>query len=428
VRPSNCKTDGVHRAACVALALLIAPVLQGYSVLTHEAIIDSAWDANIKPLLLARYPGATPDDLRQAHAYAYGGCVIQDMGYYPFGSKFFSDLLHYVRSGDFVAHEIADAQNLNEYAFALGSLAHYAADSEGHRLAVNPSVGAEFPKLESKYGEDVTYADNPTAHLRVEFGFDVYQVARGNYASSAYRDFIGFQVSKELLDRAFQDTYGLQLKDLFVDSDLAFGTYRRAVGSVIPEMTRAAWSLEKKELAKSSPRADRSQFVFNLSRASYRKNWGRTYQQPGIGARLLAFLIRIVPKVGPFKAVAFKAPTPQTVHWFEASFDGALNEYRGLLAQVGSGHLQLANMNLDTGAPTQPANYTLADKAYAELVLKLAGRDGDANPKIRANILTYYRDLDLPFATKRDPKEWQKTVEAIDKLKGQTADALTELR
>jgi hypothetical protein len=417
----------VNRVVCVALALLIAPAVHGYSVLTHEAIIDSAWDQNIKPLLLKRFPDATPEDLRQAHGYAYGGCIIQDMGYYPFGSKFFSDLLHYVRSGDFIANEIADAQDLNEYAFALGSLAHYAADNEGHRIAVNPSVGVEYPKLESQFGHDVTYADNPTAHLKVEFGFDVLQVARGNYASQSYHDFIGFQVSKELLDRAFHETYGLELKDVFTNVDLALGAYRRAVSAIIPEMTRVAWSLNKKDLAKASPHIDRARFVYNLSRASYEKSWGRTYQKPGFGARVLAFFIRIVPKVGPFKAAAFKPPTPQTAKWFEDSFDKTLDDYRSLLAEVGKGPLRLANMNFDTGEPGKPATYKLADDAYAKLAVKLAGRDaGAVDAKMRANILEFYRDLDLGFATKRDPREWQKTVEAVGKLKAQAADAALE--
>ena len=412
----------MNPALRLVLVLSIASALHGYSVLTHEAIIDSAWDQNIKPLLLKRFPKATPDDLRQAHAYAYGGCIIQDMGYYPFGSKFFSDLTHYVRSGDFIANEIAEAQDLNEYAFALGSLAHYAADDQGHRIAVNPSVGAEFPKLERKFGAHVTYADNPTAHLKVEFGFDVLQVARGNYAPESYRDFIGFQVSKELLQRAFHDTYGLELKAEFTNLDLALGAYRRAVSVIIPEMTRAAWDLNKDALAKSSPRIDRAGFVYNVSRASYEKNWGRGYRKPGFGARVLAFFIRIVPKVGPFKAAAFKPPTPQTAKWFEDSFDKALDEYRGLLAQVGAGRLVLANMNFDTGEPPKPAKYTLADNAYAKLAVKLAGSDAaGVNAGMRADMLAYYRDLELPFSTKRNKKEWAKTVAAVGKLKSQTA-------
>lgn len=86
------------------------------------------------PTLLKRFPNASPDKLLQAHAYVYGGAIIQDMGYYPFGNKFFSDLTHYVRSGDFVLALIAESRDLNEYSFALGALAHYAADTSGHRL------------------------------------------------------------------------------------------------------------------------------------------------------------------------------------------------------------------------------------------------------------------------------------------------------
>src|ERR1700678_1412421 len=114
------------------LAVFIPAPAPAYSVLTHEAIIDSAWPKILRPLILQRFPAATDDQLREAHAYAYGGAIIQDMGYYPFGSKFFSDLVHYTRTGDFVVALIEDAgqsQDINDYAFALGALAHYAADT-----------------------------------------------------------------------------------------------------------------------------------------------------------------------------------------------------------------------------------------------------------------------------------------------------------
>ena len=91
-----------------------------YAVLAHEAIIDSAWNTNIRPLLLKRFPNATADELKEAHGYAYGGAIIQDMGYYPHGSHFFSDLTHYVRSGDFVLALLRDSKDLDGYAFALG--------------------------------------------------------------------------------------------------------------------------------------------------------------------------------------------------------------------------------------------------------------------------------------------------------------------
>jgi hypothetical protein len=407
----------VRLSACMA-ALLLCPALHSYSVLTHEAIIDSAWDTNIKPLLLKRFPSATPDDLIKAHGYAYGGCIIQDMGYYPFGSHFFSDLVHYVRTGEFVTALITESQDLDEYAFALGSLAHYAADNQGHSVAVNPSVAVEYPKLEAQYGKVVTYADDPNAHLKVEFGFDVLQVARGSYAPKSYHDFIGFEVSKPLLERAFHDTYSLDLKDVFTSVDLALGSYRHAVASVIPEMTKVAWKMKKKELAKTNPRVTRKAFVYNLSRASYHKEWDDEYQKPGIGARILAFVFRILPKVGPLQSASFKAPTPETNKWFQDSFDKTLVEYRNLLGQQSRNQLRLEDRDFDTGKLTAPTEYQLADDTYAKLAVKLAGRDpADVDPKLRANVLAFFKNLDLPFNTKKKPDDWQKTVAAVGKLR-----------
>jgi hypothetical protein len=409
----------VHRLLlCLALLAPLVPRLPAYSVLTHEAIIDSSWDPAIKPLLLKRFPQSTPDQLVQAHAYAYAGSIVQDMGYYPFGSKLFSDLVHYVRSGDYILNLIRESQDLDEYAFALGSLAHYAADTNGHSIAVNQSVPMEFPKLRRKYGKVVTYEDDPTAHLKVEFGFDVLQVARGNYAPQAYHDFIGFQVSKELLERAFHDTYGLELKDVFTNLDLAIGSFRHAVSAVIPEMTRVAWHLKKDELAKAQPGITRSKFVYNLSRASYHKEWDGEYEKPGIGARILAVLFRILPKIGPLKALSFRAPTPQTDRLFQESFNKTLDSYRELLKVQNARQLQLTNRDFDTGEVTRPGEYKMADKAYSKLAVKLADKEPAAiDPKLRDNILAFFKDLNQPYATKDDPKEWQATVAAVEKLR-----------
>jgi hypothetical protein len=403
------------------LFLLLAPFRQSaaYAVLTHEAIIDTAWDREIKPLLLKRFPGASEDDLLKAHAYAFGGCIIQDMGYYPFGSRFFSDLVHYVRSGDFVTYMIRESADLNEYAFALGSLAHYASDNDGHPEAVNPSVAIGYPKLRRKFGSVVTYEDDPGAHIKVEFGFDVLQVARGNYAPKAYHDFIGFQVSKELLDRAFRDTYDLELKDLFETLDLALGTYRHTVSTVLPELTRAAWDLKKKELVDAYPGLTRRRFIYNMSRADYRKEWDRVYEWPGVGARVLAFFMRILPKVGPLKGAGFKPPTAQTATLFEKSFNQTVDLYRKLLAETSAGSPAFPNRDFDTGKTTAPVEYQLADNTYSKLVLKLAekNRGPDLNPKLRDNILAFYRDLSLPFATKTKPEEWRRTLDALERFK-----------
>jgi len=410
------------RISVLGVVLWCAPAAQAYSVLTHEAIIDAAWDQNILPLLVKRFPTAAPSELIMAHGYAYAGAIIQDMGYYPFGSKFFSDLAHYVRSGDFVVTLILDSRDLDEYAFALGALAHYAADSNGHSIAVNPAVAIEYPKLRRKYGRNVTYEDDPVAHIKVEFGFDVLQVSRGNYAAQSYHDFIGFDVSKRLLERAFHDTYGLDLTEVFGELDLALGTYRRTVGKIIPEMTRVAWRLEKDKLVNARPGLTRRRFQYNLSRASYRKEWSDNYREPGLGAKILAIIIRILPKFGPLQAVDIKPPTAQTATLFEESFNRTLAQYRNLLAQAGEQRLALENRDFDTGEPTRPARYRLADQAYAKLAIKLATKDpAQVDPLVRDNILGYFRDENLPFASRRKPKEWTETVTALDKLRAAPA-------
>jgi hypothetical protein len=383
---------------CVAV-LSLGELASGYSVLTHEALIDSSWDSEIKPLLLARFPSTQGDALREAHAYVYGGAIIQDMGYYPLGSKFFSDLTHYVRSGDFIQALLRDASDVNEYAFALGALAHYAADNEGHPIAVNRAVPMSYPKLYREYGPEVTYEENPAAHLKTEFAFDVLQVARGAYASEAYHDFIGFKVSKPLLERAFADTYSVELKSVFRDLDLALGTYRYSVSRVIPEMTKSAWSAKKKDIQKEQTGITEQKFVYRMTRANYEKEWKGHYSRPGFGARTLAFVFRIMPKVGPFKALAFKVPPPEAEKLFVASFDATSRRYRAALAEVRSGRPQLINENFDLGRPTRLGEYGKADDAYAKLLEKLDGA-GNVTPELRANILAFYGNSNGPQSEK----------------------------
>ncbi|HTS47650.1 MAG TPA: zinc dependent phospholipase C family protein [Bryobacteraceae bacterium] len=364
--------------------------LAAYSVLSHEAIIDASWPQGIRPLLLRRFPAATEDQLRQAHAYAYGGAIIQDMGYYPFGSKFFSDLAHYVRSGDFIAALIRESQDINEYAFALGALAHYAADNEGHPIAINRTVPMIYPKLRAKYGDTVTYEDNPADHLKMEFAFDVVQVARGQYKPQAYHDFIGFQVAKPLLEKAFQETYCLDMNNVFKDVDRALGTYRYTVSTLIPEMTKTAWAAKRDQIRKLKAGMSRRDFVYSYSRSSYRKEWAGKYDRPGAGARFLAWLFRILPKIGPLKTLAFKVPTPEAEKLFLASFDDTQRRYRSLLTQAGQDQLQFPNENFDTGQPTRRGGYRLADETYEKLLVHLGETPGPISAELRADILRFY--------------------------------------
>ena len=409
-------TRRIPSAAFGLLILCSCPNAYSYSVLTHEAIIDSTWDSAIKPVLLKRFPATTPDEFAAAHAYAYGGCIIQDLGYYPFGSKFFSDLTHYVRSGDFILNMIRESQDLNEYAFALGALSHFAADNNGHRMATNVSVPLLYPKLRLKFGKSITYADDPFSHTKTEFGFDVFQSAKSRYASAAFKEFIGFQVAKPVLQRAFQDTYGLRIEQVFLNIDLAIGSYRRAVGTILPALTKVAWQLKGPEIRKEVPGITRQKFLYNLSRSSYEKNWGATYQRPGIRSRILAGFFRIVPRVGPFKALAFKKLTPATEQLYMVGFNASIDRYRELLAGVSRGGLNLPNDNIDVGEVTKAGKYKLADGAYAKLLHKLDGHYVDLPQDLRSDILAFYQDLSLPIATKADASDWAKLQEELNHL------------
>jgi Zinc dependent phospholipase C len=419
------KKGRLPAAVLGSLILFACPNAFSYSVLTHEAIIDSTWDSAIKPLLLKRYPASTPEELLAAHGYAYGGCVIQDLGYYPFGSKLFSDLTHYVRSGDFILNMIREAQDLNELAFALGALAHYSADNNGHSKATNPSVPLLYPKLRLKFGDSITYADDPLSHSKTEFGFDVFQSAKSRYASDAYKSFIGFQVAKPVLQRAFEDTYGIRIEEVFLSVDLAIGSYRRAIGTILPAMTKAAWKLKSQEIQKEVPGITRKKFLYNLSRSSYEKNWGSTYQRPGLGSRILAFLFRLVPKVGPFKALKFEKMTPETEKLYMVGFNASIDRYRELLADVGTGHLKLPNDNIDVGTVTDAGKYKLTDDAYAKLLHKLDGHYADVPQDLRSDILAFYQDLSLPIATKANPSDWARLQEELSHLDAVNRDLAT---
>lgn len=395
----------ILRAIGLLTIAAAVPGAHAYSVLSHEAIIDTAWnntvwDVSIKPILLKRFPQSSEDDLRKAHAFSYGGAIIQDLGYYPFGSHLFSDLTHYVRSGDFIVNLLNTAQDVDEYAFALGALAHYAADNVGH-ISVNKSVPMLYPKVRSKFGPVATYEDNPAAHLKTEFSFDVAQVADHRYAPDAYHDFIGFEVSKPALERAFEQTYGVPLKDIADDLDLSLGTYRRTVSSILPEMTKVAWQAKKNDLMKAEPSLSKRRFVYALSRAGYEKTWGHSYKQPGAWSRFLTFLFTMVPKVGPFKALSFQAPTPATQKLFMDSFVQSLALYREKLTEVQTGaKLQLANLNFDTGRPSRAGEYRLADEACGKLLIKLSdAKAGGIDDDLRKAMLDYY-GKDIPV----DPK------------------------
>jgi|SRR5579871_1578844 hypothetical protein len=402
---------------CLGVLIMLAQVSGAYSVLTHEQVVDLLWEVRILPIIKHKYPDLTAEQIREAHAYAYGGSLVQDMGYYPFGSKYFSDLTHYVRSGDFVMCLLQEAQTADEYAFALGALAHYASDNVGHPM-INKTVAMEFPSLRKKFGNEVTYEDSPKAHIRVEFGFDMTQVAKNQYTSDRFHDFIGFEIAEGLLERTFPKVYGIDFADVVNDEDLAIGTFRRAVSKVIPEMTRVALLARRKELVADTPNAAKRRYRYYLSRTNYEREWGSEYRRPGFGTRVLAFFLKLVPKKGPFSGLSFKIPSQKAEDQFIKSIDDTVQAYTQLLGEEDHGNLHLADKDFDTGRLTRAGEYGLADKTYAHLVSELADSDFQkVTPALRENVLSFYSHQDAPIATKRNAKDWMKLQENLEQLK-----------
>lgn len=388
-----------------------------YSVLTHEFIIDFLWKDQIAAVLLSKFPDTTPDELKEAHAYAYGGSVIQDLGYYPFGREYFSDLSHYVRTGDFVVNLLAEASNVNEYAFALGALAHYCADLRGHP-AVNKAVALTYPELAKKYGPAVTYEENHSAHLAVEFGFDVYQVAMNRFSFNDYHNFIGFEVSQALLQRAFLRTYGIPLKKAIPQEDLAIGTYRRSVSKTIPRMTKVALTMRGKTTSTESA-ATQQAIQYQLTRADYETDFGKQYYKPGFGYRLAAGLMKLIPPIGPAKKLQYKDPSPETEKLYLESVKDTIATYRALLEELRMGReLDLKDSDYDTGAATKRGEYGLADKTYSKLLRQLAKDHFDCvTPELRQNILVFYSDPSASNWKTKDKKGWEHTAEALEQLR-----------
>jgi hypothetical protein len=410
------KTLLSRKITLLIIILLIIPLPSpAYSVLTHEAVVDVLWDGSLRPLLLKRFPNSSKEDLVQAHAYAYGGAIIQDMGYYPGGNKLFSDLTHYFRSGDFIVALLRNASTLNQYAFALGALSHYAADNDGHPMATNLSVPQLYPKLRKKYGTMVTYEDDPLAHIKTEFGFDVLQVAKGRYAPDSYRDFIGFEVDLPLLNQAFLETYGVELSTVIQNEVHAANTYRYCVSTLIPQATRVAWNLKQNEIEKDLPGMTRKKFLYNISRSSYDRKWGRDYSRPTPGDKFLAFIIRVMPKIGPLRALTFRTPTPETEKLFEDSFNAAVSRYQRLIAAEAQRHLELPNQNFDVAKVTVRGQYKLNDKTCAELLARLTKQQiMGIDPDLKTQLLAFYAE---PASGNQIPdkreRQLQKRIQAL---------------
>ncbi|RFZ81130.1 hypothetical protein DYU05_20435 [Mucilaginibacter terrenus] len=399
-----------------------------YSILAHEAIIDASWQPSIVPLLKQKYPNITDADIKKAHSYAYGGAMVADMGYMPFGNGFFTDLLHYVRSGDFVQALIRDAQNVNEYAFALGAMSHYMADKYGHSLATNRNVPLIYPKLKQKFGNEVTYAEDHTSHSRMEFSYDVLQTGRGSYTSEGYHDFVGFNIAVPVLEKAFYETYGQELTSIFSNINGSINNLRWGVRNLFPKLTKSAFKSHKDEILKMNPDMTAKKFQYKMSKKSFRLEYGKNMQQPKFFARLAVFFIRILPKVGPLKTLKYVSPGKEGEKLFAQSFDSILVNYNLALKKVDSESLVLPDIDFDTGHNTALGEYPLADNTYDRLLVKLQEQKyKNITPELQQSIVSYYKNADTSALARKKVKDGDKVIlalQTIRKLKGGSQEPL----
>ena len=399
---------------CYPLVLLLAAILlasdsTAYSVLTHEELIDLAWNDSIRPLLLAKFPKSTDAELVVAHSFAYGGSAVQDMGYYPFGKVFFSELTHYVRSGDFVVRLLSDARTLNEYAFAIGALSHYLGDSIGHSEAVNRATALGFPKLRDKYGESVTYGESPHSHIRTEFAFDVKELSDRAFAPAAYMERVGFRVPRKFLRDVFIATYGIDIAEVLGRARPDLKSYRTSVRSFIPAFAEAEVVLHKKQFLPPPDTEAYRIFAERVAHTNYERRWRHTYKGPGFKAHLLAILVFIVPKIGAASDLAIKIPTHETEEWYLSSVNRTVDQFRAILQNLLSAKspARLANLDLDTGERTRLGDYALADKTYTELLARLTSKPRLGVPAdLKRNLLDYYEGS-LAITEVNDPRTAQ---------------------
>lgn len=415
------------------LALPWHRLAYAYSLLTHEQLIDLTWQDSIVPLLLSHYPNLTPVQLEQARAYAYGGCVIQDIGYYPFGDKTFSNLTHYVRSGDFVVSLFRNAGNANELAFAIGALSHYIGDTIGHPGATNLAVAVAFPKLRAKYGKRVNYAEGKHQHVQAEFGFDIDEIAHHRVAPVHYLRHIGLQVSMRQLALAYYQTYGVRANfSGFRKRLFNIRGYRFAVHTFIPRIAYAVTLLHRNHEAPEAASDERVQMEKEIDALAVTNNWEKYRRKAGIGTYTLAGLIFILPKFGALKLVAIKDPTQQTeadylhsVILSEAALRRRLNGFtppanvKGKLPSPSRNSHPLPNRDLDTGNVVQPGGYPLTDSTYAGLLHHLTQTpDQKIPPGIKIDIQAYYANPDLPITTEKNAAAWAQVQADLVKLAG----------
>jgi Zinc dependent phospholipase C len=411
----------VALAVCIPLMMASPHPAKAYGVLTHQQLIDQAWNTVITPILLSRFPALTVEQLREAHAYAYGGCIVQDFGYYPFANEFFSDLTHYVRTGDFVQKLFQHASTANELAFAIGALSHYVGDSVGHAQATNPSVAIMFPKLRARYGSSVNYAEGRHQHAQVEWAFDANQAAKLRLAPAAYLESIGLEVPREQLAAAFYETYGIPLAEIVNGPFPVMKTFRFGARNFLPNFTYAEAVLHEGQFPADSSDPEFDRYESRIGQLPKEERWDQYRRKPGVGIHLLAGVIVILPKIGTLRMLAIKCPTEETERAYIASVNVSTAALAVYLQRLEGNQIDLglADRDLDTGQPVVPGGYPLTDETYARLLNRITKTPAEPIPDgLKKDILAYYADPAAPVSTRKKPKEWAMLQTQLQGLMG----------
>jgi hypothetical protein len=89
---------------------------------------------------------------------------------------------------------------------------------------------------------------------------------------------------------------------------------------------------------------------------------GHGVSQARTRSRILAFLLRLIPKVGPFKAVNFKIPTQQTEDMYIKSVNETVENYATCSARQTTQNLTCPTAIAIPGRETRAGEYALTTK------------------------------------------------------------------
>jgi len=100
---------------------------------------------------------------------------------------------------------------------------------------------------------------------------------------------------------------------------------------------------------------------------------------------------------------------------FLESFDETVIHYRDKVASSTGRHVNLSNIDWDTGNKTAQREYVLADKTYSDWVIKLKEKKFETiDPSMKNNILGFYRNY---HGSGVGDEQWQQTAAALSELR-----------